>query len=59
MFNLKNLFRVVGGMLFLGGLGCLVWSVQTPEWYTLALAAALTALGTFGFILTHPAEWEH
>jgi hypothetical protein len=59
MFSLQNLFRVVSTLLFLGSVGCLVWGIQIVEWYPLALAAVLSTMGTFGFILTHPAEWGH
>ena len=59
MFTLKNLFRVVGTLMIIGAFACLIWSLQIVHWYPLALAAALSGLGTFAFILTHPAEWGH
>lgn len=59
MFSLKNIFRVVSSLLIVASFWFLIQTIQEVHWWPIAAAVACSTLGTFGFILTHPAEWGH
>jgi len=59
MFSLKNIFRAVSTLLFVASFWFLAQSIMDVHWWPIVAAVVASTLGTFGFILTHPAEWGH